>query len=149
MTDELDQHQGRVIAILDGVETALRENRQDVAALAQSRWALTRTLTAYALYKHGRVFDPIIAARDSRRAEAARALKAECLRRGDEFRRHVMRWSAADVLGDWDTHRAETLALIARLRVHLDRERAAVRALEQGAAPAVRPMQYGASPRVA
>jgi hypothetical protein len=148
MFDELRHHQDRVRAIVDRIDTILRADRRDTVALAQARWTLTRVLNAYALFKHGRVFDPIIASRDPARAPAARALKEECLRVGDLFRAHVLRWSAADVGAEWDGYRHDTLALIARLRSHLDRERAAVLALQHGRAPmGTPPPRYGAAAR--
>jgi hypothetical protein len=128
----LHQHQDGILAIMRGAEPLLADPAlRDVAALARSRWALMRALTAYQLFKHGEIFDPAIARQvlgDNARAER---LKHACLAIGEDFRGHVAKWSGSDVTGEWSSYQPAALAMIARLRAHVARERGEIEMLLQ------------------
>ena len=132
LLDRLHQHQEGILGIMRGAEPLLTDpSLRDVAALARSRWALMRALTAYQHFKHGEIFDPVIARRllgDDGRAER---LKRACLAISEDFRGHVAKWSACDVTGEWAQYQPAGLAMIARLRAHIARERGEVEVLLQ------------------
>ena len=56
-------------------------------------------------------------------------MKRACTDLGDAFRGYVQQWSAADVNAQWATYQPAALAMIARIREHVAREREEVGAL--------------------
>jgi hypothetical protein len=131
MIDRLRDYQNRILSVMGRAEALLGAAEPDAQALGQCRWELARILRAYQIHKHGRVFDPIIAAGvPADRVALARTLKADCVRMGDRFRDHLMGWSAVGVRDDWIAYRPAAREMIAALRVHLDRERAGIATLE-------------------
>lgn len=119
----LDEHQSAILDILRRSERLLKAPERDAPALARERWELARALLAYQGFVNREVFDPLIASGGPRRAPVARRLKADCAAAGEAFRAHVAKWSAAGVLDRWAEYQPATLALIARLRDQLARER--------------------------
>ena len=107
----------------------LTDSARDTAGLARARWAMMRALTAYQLFKHSKIFDPMIA--KARPADAHRLLrmKRACTDMGDAFRAYVQQWSACDVGASWAEYQPAALAMIARVRAHIAGERKAVGAL--------------------
>ena len=129
--DRLNDHQNGIVALLDEKEPlVVADARHDVATLARARWALMRALTAYAMFKHREIFDPLIAKARPADAHKLLRMKRACLELGDEFRAYVQKWSAADVQTHWTEYRPAACAMIARIRAHLARERADVAALQ-------------------
>lgn len=128
--ERLDAYQIDVLSILQDAEPLLTDPaRRDVAALSRARWALMRSLTAYQLFKHHEVFDPLLA--KARPADAVHLLrmKRACTDLGDAFRTYVQRWSSSDVEAQWATYQPDALAMIARIRQHVAKEREQVRSV--------------------
>jgi hypothetical protein len=113
----LNAHQTAILAILQDAESMLTDPAtRDVAGLALARWALLRELTAYQMLKHAKLIDPVIrkgGPRDAQRLERVKRLGVEAF---EAFRANVQRWSATDVTAVWPTYQASALAMIARLR---------------------------------
>lgn len=126
----LGEHQSGILAILRGAEPLLLDPvERDVAGPARARWALMRALMGYQQFKHREIFDPAIAGRVLGDAQRAGRMKRACMMMGDEFRGHVAKWSAADVGGCWPIYQPAALAMVARLRAHIAKEREEIEAL--------------------
>ncbi|WP_375390762.1 hypothetical protein [uncultured Sphingomonas sp.] len=123
------QHQAEILGIIRRSEAMLAHDVRDVPGLARARWALVRALTAYQLFKHREVFDPMLA--KARPAEAHRLaeMKRTCTAMGEAFRLYVQKWSATDVGGQWDEYQQAAHTMIARIRTHMAGERANVTAI--------------------
>ena len=135
LLEQLRQHQDSVLSIMDEAEPMLRDPAQrDVAGLARARWAMVRALATYQLFKHNQVFDPVVQGRLVGQGERAARMKQACIAVGDEFRGYVGKWSGTDVGGAWETYQPAALAMIARLRTHVARERAEIAILLRQAA---------------
>lgn len=130
LLDRLRQHQDSILGLLRGAEPLLTDpGLRDVAALARMRWALMRALTAYSLFKHHKIFDPAIARQALGDLPRADRMKQACVAMGSDFRDYVGKWSGTDVAGEWASYQPAALAMIARLRQHLARERHEIDAL--------------------
>ena len=126
----LRQHQEAILSIMRGAEPLLTDpGLRDPAQLSRARWALVRALTAYQLFKHQEVFDPAIARRVLGEAARAERMKQACTAMGEEFRGYVAKWSATDISGEWAAYQPAALKMMARLRAHIERERAEITAL--------------------
>jgi hypothetical protein len=120
----LTDHQLEVLAILNGAEPLLTDPaKRDVAALARARWAMMRALTAYQLFKHHEVFGPLLAKARPADAYHLVRMKRACTDLSDAFRSYVQRWSSTDVESRWAEYQPAALAMIARIRDHVTRER--------------------------
>ncbi|WP_375426962.1 hypothetical protein [uncultured Sphingomonas sp.] len=128
----LGEHQTVIHDILRRDEQVLRSPERNAEALARSRWALARAIIAYQAFKHHEIFDPVMRRGSPADAAAARRLKAECIASGDAFRTYVAKWSKVSILDHWTEYQAAALALVAAVRCHLARERAATTALLRG-----------------
>jgi hypothetical protein len=135
MFDQIRQHQDKALAIMSRVSRTLSSTPPDVKALSQARWELARTLRAYQLYKHGSIFDPIIAREQGDRVTMARSMRADCIRMGEEYRLYVLKWSAVSVIDVWAEYRSAAIGIIGRLRAHLESERKGIVQLEQARGP--------------
>lgn len=126
----LNEHQSGILAIIRGSEPLLLAPlERDVAGLARARWALMRALMGYQQFKHREIFDPAIAGAVLGDAQRAGRMKRACTIMSDEFRGYVAKWSAADVGGSWPSYQPAALAMVARLRAHIAREREEIEAL--------------------
>ena len=124
-------YQERIEAILARGEHILDAGATlDGGAIGQLRWELARTLGEYQIFKHTRLFDPLIV-RGGPRSAAAAAMKQSCITLGGAFRAYVIRWTAADILDRPDPYRTAALVEVGRLRTHLKREREGARQLLQ------------------
>ena len=120
----LNSHQAAILAILQDAESMLTHpETRDVAGLALARWALLRELTAYQLLKHTKLMDPLIRKGPPREAQRIEQLKQAGVEAFDAFRGNVQRWSATDVSAVWPTYQASALAMIARLRAVVQRDK--------------------------
>jgi len=127
--------QGRIRGLIERTETLLLDpTARDIGALGSVRWELARTLREYQLFKHSCIFDQLEQHHDPR-APRARAMKADCIRFGEEFLAYVLRWSAASPLQQWDEFEAASRDLIARIRAQLAKERNAIVGLLDTSSP--------------
>jgi len=124
---QLDAYQDRVHAL---VNTARELIRQPPAlaqpGIAKVRWHLLRVLREYQLFKHGEIFDPLIAANRTDLAVMARRLKTACIAAGEAYQSHTMRWTEQGALDNWEEYRRAVLAIVEQVDKHLAAERAAV-----------------------
>jgi hypothetical protein len=130
MLSRLDEHQAGIRAILNDAESMLTDPvRRDIAGLARARWALLRELTAYQLFKHGKLLDPFIRSGAPARVVRAERLKQAGIAAVEAFRGNVTRWSATDVAAVWPVYQPSALAMIARLRGQVAQDREQIGAL--------------------
>ena len=128
--ERLQEHQAGILAILDEKMPLLDGvAAPDIAGLARARWTLMRALTAYSLFKHNTIFDPLIARATPADAHRLLRMKRACLDLGDEFRSYVQRWSASDVGAQWTTYQPAARNMVNRIRQHLAREAVEVAAV--------------------
>jgi hypothetical protein len=128
MFEQFVEFQNRILAIAARSETVLESGQRDVAALSAARWEIARTLREYQLFKHIRIFDPLLGRNDYRGCKAER-MKAECIQFGERFRDHVLKWSVVSILDHWDEYQPAALATIGEIRKQLARERSGVAVL--------------------
>ena len=128
--ERLHAYQAEALELIARAEAMLAEGGpRDTANLARTRWALMRSLTAYQLFKHRQIFDPALAQATPTNALRLTRMKQACTEMGEAFRVHVQRWSGADTLSEWPAYRTDAVAMIARLRTHIARERSDVEGL--------------------
>ena len=120
----LDQHQAKTLAIISRGDVLLAADAiPDPGLLDQSRTELTDVLSAYQMFKHRELFDPIIQDGPLDKARLAGQMKAECIALGEEYGAHVARCANLDIPAHWDSYRPAVLRLLARIRTHIMRER--------------------------
>ena len=91
--DRLMEHPSAILAIIDRSEAMVATaDTFDGAALARSRWELTRALTAYQLFKDREIFEPALRTGAPAQQALAAGMKDQCVALGDEFRDYVARW---------------------------------------------------------
>ena len=121
--------QGRIRGLIERTETLLLDpTARDIGALGSVRWELARTLREYQLFKQSCIFDPMEQRRDPK-APCARAMKADCIRFGEDFLAYMLRWSAVSPLQQWDEFVAASLEMGARIRNQLAVELAGITAM--------------------
>jgi hypothetical protein len=112
-------HQLILTDIGDAKRELARNDASSAKALALIRWELMRHLRAYQLYKHTRIFDPLIASSSPSRSGAAADLKSRCIELSSAYEAHVKRWSLTGPAGAWDRYVTEAMAMSARIERHL------------------------------
>ncbi len=136
MREMLDQYLERIIAITVSTEMDLLPNPpQDTTRLEYGRMRMARILTAYQLFVHRELFQPLQASGDAAEVECARQLKAECGALAESVRTHTRTWSTQEPAAMWDEYRSIELGLIESIRQHILRVRAAVERLDGDAIP--------------
>jgi hypothetical protein len=121
---ELEAHQAKALAIIARGDVLLAPDAvPQPPLLCRARWELTRVLSGYQAFKHHRLFDPIIRTGPPDKARIAQQMKAECLALGEDFRAHVERCTNLDIAAHWDSYRPAVVKLLARVKMHLVRER--------------------------
>jgi hypothetical protein len=120
----LDEHQAKALAVIRRGDTLLAPGAEpDPRLLSQSRWELTRILTAYKAFKHHELFNPIIRNGPPDKARLAEQMKRECEALGAEFLDHVARCTNLDIVAHWSSYRPTVATLLAKVRSHMARER--------------------------
>lgn len=122
-------------------ELALRD-ASSIRALALVRWELMRHLRAYQLYKHSRIFDPIIGSGIGAKTIFAQELKDRCLALARDYETHVTKWSLTGPAAAWSDYVSEAQAMSKRIERHLFQETQQIEALLSGSirnAPPARP----------
>lgn len=138
--EQLVAHQDGVLVIINRILALLTDPLGDCAAIGRHRWELVRTIRAYQLFKHWRIFDPAIASGVRWQVERGTAMKRACIETGEDFKAHVLAWSSTDVAAHWQDYRQDMLLWSQRLIRHMEVERQDGTILLQ-AVPAVRPVQ--------
>jgi hypothetical protein len=124
LLERLHGFQDRALAIVEHTEAILRSgSAANAIELGHARWELTRVLTAYQMFMHRELFQPVIDGGRADRARIAIGLKADCIAIGEDFRHYVAKWSAVGITDRWAEYKAAALAIITRLRRHIARER--------------------------
>jgi hypothetical protein len=137
MRDMLEQYLERIISITISTEVDLQPiPPADSAHLLSNRMRMARILTAYQLFVHRELYQPLHARREPGDADRARQLKTECMELADALRRHMSLWSGRDLASSWSEYRPAELAMIERVRENTQRVRAAAQWLDgEDAAP--------------
>ncbi|MES2496165.1 MAG: hypothetical protein V4618_08625 [Pseudomonadota bacterium] len=120
----LDEHQAKALAVIRRGDVLLAPGAvPDQLQLSQSRWELTRILTAYKAFKHHELFNPIIRNGPPDKARLAEQMKRECEALAADFLDHVSRCTNLDIAAHWSSYRPAVAALLARVNAHMARER--------------------------
>ncbi len=136
MREMLEQYLERIIAITVSTEMDLLPiPPEDTTRLEYSRMRMARILTAYQLFVHRELFQPLQASGDATDVECARQLKAECGALAEAVRTHTRKWSTQEPAVMWDEYRPAELGLIERIRQHILRVRAGAERLDRDAVP--------------
>jgi len=121
---QLDEHKAKAFEIIQRGDVHLAPGAvADPPVLSQSRWELIRIMSAYQAFKRYELFDPAIRGADREKAQLAEKMKAECVAIADDFRAHVARCANLDIPKHWDAYRPAVAKLLARIKVHMSRER--------------------------
>lgn len=126
---QLYDHQTAVKAAMAETQALLRADMVDPKDIAAARWALTRLLTGYQMFKHQRVFDPLSRHGTPEDAHAARQMKIDCVAMGETFRAHLARWTSSGIEGHEMEYRRDATGMMALLERHILRERRGIEAL--------------------
>ncbi|WP_267414362.1 hypothetical protein [Sphingomonas sp. GC_Shp_4] len=87
-------------------------------------------LGEYQLFKHRMLFDPAFVC--SRRSQAARGLKVECILMGECFSAFHARWQHSDPGVVWPMFKADVIAVTDQLLKHLQIEQVGIDRLLNG-----------------
>jgi ABC-type histidine transport system ATPase subunit len=137
MLATLGNYQNQMWAItLEGEALLNRLEPQDPAEVNRLRMELARVMTAYQLFVHREVFEPLIRTGTPAEVNQARAMKSECILIAEEFRAFVHLWTAADIAVRWADYQAAGLDFARRIRAHIERVRAIAPACLAGRRPA-------------
>jgi hypothetical protein len=98
------------------------------ALLTDRRTALGQHFQRYQRLKHGSIFDPIVAYAPTSSKIVARGMKIDCMELGQEFAAYQTRWLRVPP-SDWRWYKADMLATVDKLSLHLDAELRAIRQL--------------------
>ncbi|HEX8554104.1 MAG TPA: hypothetical protein VF695_05310, partial [Sphingomonas sp.] len=102
--------------------------------LARARWEALRLIRAYQLFKHGELFDPLIACGTPDQRRLAERMKTRCIESVQRFVDHVTAWNMADAATEWDRYRAALTVLVEDMRAEILAERRDAETLLSGVA---------------
>lgn len=125
----LEELQAVTVALLDQARATIDAGPTQQDQLRTVADRLAYELQAYQLFKHDRIFDPLIASGSPSSREAARCLKADCVAGGEAFAFFVRQWREQDLQAGWGEFRPAVLNLGTRLRDHIKAEEVQVRLL--------------------
>lgn len=126
---QLYDHQTAVKAAMAETHAMLAKERVDPQDTAAARWALTRLLTGYQMFKHQRIFDPISRGGAPDDARAAREMKIACVAAGETFRAYLGRWTASGIEGREIEYCRDAKGMMGLLDRHILTERRGIEAL--------------------
>ena len=126
---QLYDHQTAVKAAMAETQAMLRADMVDPQETAAARWALTRLLTGYQMFKHQRIFDPLVRHGSLEDAHVAREMKIACVAAGETFRAYLARWTASGIEGREMEYRRDAKGMMALLERHILHERRGIEAL--------------------
>lgn len=119
MLDTLGEFLDRMTAIsVSGDEYLASPTPAGLDDLSRTRAEQARIITAYQLFVHREVFEPLIASGSPEQVRRAKELKIECIMLAEEFRAFARCWAPDGVSGQWDAYRAAALDFSARIRTH-------------------------------
>jgi len=96
--------------------------------LANYRTVLTKALHELQIYKHRKIFDPILQS-DRPERMTVMQLKVECVLIGTEYQAYTTKWTSADVRTRWPEYRLAALSMMSRIREGLAKQDDAIRNL--------------------
>ncbi len=147
--DEFQRRNGTTLAILDQARPLLNDS-YDTAwpALAEFRKRLATEMHEFQVYKHSEIFDPIVAS-DRADRSIAEALKADCIKLGNEYHTFRQTWEKADAYSRWSEYCLSAILMMTRIRKRLAEQGAIVRKLAPLQSQAVVVPMPGASETLA
>ncbi len=120
----LDDYLDKMLAITFRVEPHISGRTPScVAELANARANQARPITAYQLYVHRELFEPIMHTGRADQIAAAREMKVECIMLAEDFRAFARQWHIDNVLSEWHVYQPAALALRDRIRSHISHVR--------------------------
>jgi len=123
---EASAYVARARTMMARARALVEADRVDAIALLTLRRAgLACHFQRYQRFKHGRIFDPVVARGLSSSALVARSMKVDCLQLGEVFGGYHARWRALRPTS-WDAYRRDMLATTTMLGEHLDAELRAI-----------------------
>jgi hypothetical protein len=124
MLATLGKYQDQMWSITLESEAQLAQpDPQDAGDIARLRLEMARVMTAYQLFVHREVFEPLIRAGSPAEVNQARAMKSECILIAEEFRAFVHLWTAVDIVARWADYRAAGMEFSRRIRAHIEHVR--------------------------
>lgn len=126
---QMHEHHRAIAAYTADAEAMIATAQLDPTAVSNARWRFVRALTGYQVFKHQRIFDPMMQQGSPRDIDAARQLKTECILISEAFRSYIAKWSASGIVDREDEYRCEAKAMIRKVRAHIVRERHGMEAL--------------------
>ncbi len=126
---QLYAHQTGLKAAMADARAHLAADAIDPLATANARWRLTRLLTAYQMFKHQRIFDPLTRQGSREDARTALQMKIDCIAIGETFRAYLARWTASGIEGREPEYRRDARGMMSLLERHILRERRGIEAL--------------------
>lgn len=132
MRDMLEEYLERMIAITVSAEIEiLSVSGTDFGHLDSHRMRMARTLTAYQLFAHRELFQPLLSSRHATDIECGQRLSTECNALAEAMRAHARKWAAQAPAAMWDEYRPAALGLIERIRQHILHVRAGAKRLDR------------------
>lgn len=99
-----------------------------IALLNARRKRLGEHFRRYQIFKHGQIFDPVIAFGPASSKIVAQGMKIDCLQLGETFSAYNDRWRKLS-LRDWPSYRRDMIAHVEMITVNLQAELRAMRQL--------------------
>lgn len=122
MLTTIEEFRDRMIDIIARAGPNLKApSPEGIANLDRCRAEMASVLSAYNLFVHREIFEPLFSAGSPAEAAAAKAMKVECICLIEEFRRFTSEWRFADVAGAWSEYQALAHNLRSRIEGHLER----------------------------
>jgi len=128
LSQEAEYFVRRALSMMSRASILVKADRQDaIALLCASRTRLAKHFKRYQIFKHGRIFNPVIASGSASSKVVARGMKVDCMQLGEMFGAYHTRWQGLRS-EDWLSYRHDMLATVEVLRVHIESE---LRAMHQ------------------
>lgn len=102
----------------DEYERELRKSEPELPALAKCRWMLARLVSAHLAYKRTYLYGTLVRSGDALAAKLSDDLGSL----GNLLAAHVRDWTPSAIIADWTGYGRSSIALMAVLRAHMDRE---------------------------
>lgn len=121
--------QAIIIMLLNEARAAIDVGPAQHNRLGAVTVCLADSLHSYQIFKHRRIFDPVITSGSPSSREAARYLKADCIAGAAAFSFFVRQWRDRSLPSVWEEFRPAVINLERQLRDHIKAEGVQIRLL--------------------
>ena len=133
---EFRRHHSAIVSILNRSRPLFGKSSDEaLAALLEHRAQLAAGMQNFQVFKHRRIFDPIIQGGGPNQTIAGH-LKADCTALGNEYDHFRREWTEAEMRAQWPKYRLSALVMITEIRKRLADQDDVVRSLETKASSA-------------